>query len=107
MGGAPAELVGPPFAQTHESGVVVYGKGTRAPLTDVAADDTQASGVGYGLLMSRPNVLPVSVEGRPIAVRPLDPPATSTHVVAIWPEDMILTSRAVALLDFAVEKLGG
>jgi DNA-binding transcriptional LysR family regulator len=64
-------------------------------------------GAGYGLLMSRPNVLPVSVEGRPIAVRPLDPPATSTHVVAIWPEDMILTSRAAALLDFAVEKLGG
>jgi len=27
-------------------------------------------GVRYGLLMSRPNVLPMSVEGRPVAVRP-------------------------------------
>lgn len=66
-----------------------------------------ARGAGYGLLMSRPNVLPVSVEGRPITVRPLDPPATSTHVVAIWPEEMTLTSRAAALLDFAAEVLGG
>jgi DNA-binding transcriptional LysR family regulator len=63
-------------------------------------------GVGYGLLMSRPNVRPASVEGLPVAVRPLDPPATRTHVVAIWPEDMVLTARAAALLDYAVEKLG-
>lgn len=63
-------------------------------------------GVGYGLLMSRPNVRPASVEGLPVAVRPLDPPATRTHVVAIWPEDMTLTPRAAALLDYAVEKLG-
>jgi len=77
-----------------------------ARVTQVAlVEALVARGAGYGLLMSRPNVLPVSVEGRPIAVRPLDPPATSTHVVAIWPEDMILTARAVALLDFAVEKL--
>ncbi|MFD2364039.1 MULTISPECIES: LysR family transcriptional regulator [unclassified Arthrobacter] len=63
-------------------------------------------GVGYGLLMSRPNVLPVSAEGRPIAIRPFDPPVTLSHVVGIWPEDMTLTSRAAALLDYAVEKLG-
>ncbi|WP_460992731.1 LysR substrate-binding domain-containing protein [Sinomonas soli] len=63
-------------------------------------------GVGYGLLMSRPNVRPASVEGLPVAVRRLDPPATRTHVVAIWPEDMVLTPRAAALLDYAVEKLG-
>lgn len=63
-------------------------------------------GVGYGLLMSRPNVLPMSVEGRPVAIRPLDPPVTRSHVVAIWPEDMTLTARATALLDYAVEKLG-
>lgn len=63
-------------------------------------------GLGYGLLMSRPNVLPVSVEGRPVAVRPFEPPVTRSHVVAIWPEDMTLTSRAAALLDYAVEKLG-
>ncbi|WGW10622.1 LysR family transcriptional regulator [Saxibacter everestensis] len=64
-------------------------------------------GVGYGLLMSRPNALPTSIEGRPFVIRPLDPPVTVSHVVGIWPEDMNLTPRASALLDFAVEKLGG
>jgi DNA-binding transcriptional LysR family regulator len=64
-------------------------------------------GVGYGLLMSRPNTLPMSTEGRQVVVRPLDPPITVSHVVGIWPEDMNLTPRASALLDFAVEKLGG
>lgn len=63
-------------------------------------------GVGYGLLMSRPNALPMSVEGRPVVIRPLDPPATVSHVVGIWPDDMNLTPRAAALLDFATEKLG-
>lgn len=64
-------------------------------------------GVGYGLLMSRPNILPMSSEGRPVVIRPLDPPVTLSHVVGIWPADMKLTPRASALLDFAVEKLGG
>lgn len=64
-------------------------------------------GVGYGLLMSRPNTLPLSTEGLPVAIRPFDPPVTVSHVVGIWPEDMHLTPRASALLDFAVEKLGG
>lgn len=63
-------------------------------------------GMGYGLLMSRPNVLPMSVEGRPVAIRPFDPPVTLSNVVGIWPEDMTLTRRASALLDYAVEKLG-
>lgn len=63
-------------------------------------------GVGYGLLMSRPNTLPMSTEGREVIIRPLDPPVTVSHVVGIWPEDMSLTTRAVALLDFAAEKLG-
>lgn len=64
-------------------------------------------GLGYGLLMSRPNALPLSIEGRPIAIRPLNPPVTVSHVVAIWPADMRLTPRASALLDFAVQTLGG
>ena len=64
-------------------------------------------GLGYGLLMSRPNALPTSLEGRPVVIRPLDPPVTVSHVVGIWPEDMSLTPRASALLDFAVEMLGG
>lgn len=63
-------------------------------------------GVGYGLLMWRPNTLPMSPEGRPVVVRPLDPPVTVTHVVGIWPEDMNLTPRASSLLDFAEERLG-
>ncbi|MFV0435243.1 MAG: LysR substrate-binding domain-containing protein [Leucobacter sp.] len=64
-------------------------------------------GLGYGLLMSRPNTLPTNLEGRPVVIRPLDPPVTVSHVVGIWPEDMGLTPRASALLDFAVEKLSG
>ena len=64
-------------------------------------------GLGYGLLMSRPNTLPVSVEGLPVVIWPFDPPVTVSHVVGIWPEDMQLTPRASALLDFAIEKLGG
>lgn len=60
-------------------------------------------GLGYGLLMSRPNAATTSLE------RTDDdrPPVTVTHVVGIWPEDMDLTSRALALLDFAAERLGG
>ncbi len=64
-------------------------------------------GLGYGLLMSRPNPLTTSLEGRPVVIRPLDPPVTVTHVVGIWPEDMEPTSRARALLDFAAERFGG
>ncbi|WP_336852627.1 LysR family transcriptional regulator [Sinomonas albida] len=64
-------------------------------------------GVGYGLLMSRPNSAPMSVEGRPLAVRPLRPRASRTHVVAIWPEDMSLSPRAAALVDYAIEALSG
>ena len=64
-------------------------------------------GVGYGLLMSRPNSAPFSVEGRPLAVRPLRPSTGLTRVVAIWPEDMSLSPRAAALVEYAVEALGG
>jgi DNA-binding transcriptional LysR family regulator len=64
-------------------------------------------GLGYGLLMSRPNTLPMSTEGRPVVTRRLDPPVTLSHVVGLWPADMTLTPRASALLDFAVEAFGG
>lgn len=63
-------------------------------------------GLGYTLLMSRPNMLPVTAEGRPVVIRPLDPAVTVSHVVGIWPHDMQLTARAAALLDFAVERFG-
>lgn len=64
-------------------------------------------GLGYGLLMSRPNTLPMSTEGRPVVIRRLDPPVTLSHVVGLWPADMTLTPRASALLDFAAEAFGG
>lgn len=88
---------------------------TRGLEPRIAARVTQISlvdalvgrGMGYGLLMSRPNSRQSSIEGRSVVVRPLDPPVTVSHVVGIWPEDMNLTPRASALLDFAVERFGG
>lgn len=64
-------------------------------------------GLGYGLLMSRPNLLPMSPEGKPLVIRRLDPAVTVAHVVGIWPTDAGLTPRASALLDFAEETFGG
>lgn len=46
--GAIADIVGSAFVANHEIGVVIYGKGTKATVTDVAIDDTQTSGEGYG-----------------------------------------------------------
>lgn len=60
-------------------------------------------GLGYGLLMSRPNWAPVSLEGLPVAVRPLEPPASQTTMAGIWPEHLRLSPRAQALLDFTVD----
>ena len=60
-------------------------------------------GLGYGLLMSRPNAQSFSVEGHPVVRRQLDPPVTQSHVVGIWPRDMKLTPRAQALIDYAAE----
>jgi DNA-binding transcriptional LysR family regulator len=60
-------------------------------------------GVGYGLLMSRPNWVPITMEGLPVAVRRLEPPASQTSMVGIWPEHLRLSPRAQALLDFTVE----
>ncbi|EMY33025.1 LysR family transcriptional regulator [Arthrobacter crystallopoietes BAB-32] len=62
-------------------------------------------GLGYGLLMTRPNSPAQTLEGRQVAVRPLDPPASQTSVVAIWPEEMRLSPRAEAVLGFAVQAL--
>jgi DNA-binding transcriptional LysR family regulator len=62
-------------------------------------------GLGYALLMSRPNQPPQTIEGRQVVVRPLSPPASRTSVVAIWPEQARLSARAAALLDYAVEAL--
>ncbi len=60
-------------------------------------------GLGYGLLMSRPDGVSTTVEGRPLAVRPVFPPVSQTTISGIWPEHSTLSTRAQALLDFTVE----
>lgn len=80
----------------------------RARATNISLVEAIVSrGLGYGLLMSRPNSVQISAEGRPYVIRRFDPPVTMSHVVGIWPQDLTLTHRASALLDFAAERLGG
>ena len=62
-------------------------------------------GLGYSLLMSRPNQIPVSSEGKGLISRHLRPRAGQTSVVAVWPKEAMLTSRAQAVIDYAVEVL--
>lgn len=64
-------------------------------------------GLGYSLLMSRPNSTNLTTEGREIAARPLTPRAGLSSVVAVWPEGFELTPRARALTDYAAGHLGG
>lgn len=62
-------------------------------------------GLGYSLLMSRPNQIPVSSEGKGIVTRHLRPRAGQTSVVAVWPTETVLTARAQAVVQHAVEVL--
>ncbi|GII90660.1 LysR family transcriptional regulator [Sinosporangium siamense] len=62
-------------------------------------------GLGYSLVMSRPNQSPVSVEGRHIVERPLSPRAGKTSVVAVWPEHLALSRRARTLAEYAAAGL--
>ena len=62
-------------------------------------------GMGYSLLMWRPNYSMTTLEGRTVAMRPLRPRAGATSVVAVWPEQMVLSSRAGALLDHLASSL--
>ena len=62
-------------------------------------------GLGYSLLMSRPNQLPVSSEGLPIVSRRLNPRSGQTAVVAVWPAHVQLSARARAVISYAVEVL--
>lgn len=64
-------------------------------------------GLGYSLLMSRPNQKRVSNEGLELVTRPLQPRAGETFVVAVWPKPAPLTPRARAVVDYAVDVLGG
>ncbi len=62
-------------------------------------------GLGYSLLMSRPNQIPVSSEGMGLVTRHLRPRAGETSVVAVWPKEAELTARARAVVEYAVEIL--
>jgi len=56
-------------------------------------------GLGYGLLMRRPNNAEVSVEGRPLAFRDLKAPNYPNAVVAITPRGVRIPARVQALID--------
>ncbi|MEU2006936.1 LysR family transcriptional regulator [Rhodococcus sp. NPDC019627] len=56
-------------------------------------------GLGYSLLMWRPNYATTTLEGREVVMLPLRPQAGATSVVAVWPQHTTLSRRAVALLD--------
>jgi DNA-binding transcriptional LysR family regulator len=58
-------------------------------------------GLGYSLLMSRPNAQDTTTEGRQVVARPLAPRAGATSVAAVWPEQVALSPRAAAVLDYA------
>lgn len=59
-------------------------------------------GLGYGLLMSRPNNAEISLEGRKLAIRRLSQPNFPSAVVAVWPGKAQLPARVLALIDFAI-----
>jgi len=56
-------------------------------------------GLGYSLLMSRPNSVDITADGRRIVTRPLHPATGRTTVVAVWPENITLTLRTQAVID--------
>ncbi|MET4538403.1 DNA-binding transcriptional LysR family regulator [Arthrobacter bambusae] len=62
-------------------------------------------GLGYTLLMSRPNQIPISSEGKGLVTRHLRPRAGQTSVVAVWPKEATLSARATAVIHYAVEIL--
>lgn len=64
-------------------------------------------GLGYGLLMSRPNNPPHTLDGLPVAIRKLRPPNSPSAVVSIWPRASALGPRASALLDHCISAVDG
>lgn len=62
-------------------------------------------GLGYSLLMSRPNQIPISTEGKGLVTRHLRPRAGQTSVVAVWPKETTLSARAAAVNQYAIEIL--
>ena len=64
-------------------------------------------GLGYGLLMARPNNPALTLEGLPVAIRELEPPNSPTAVVAAWPQSSTLSPRAEALLEHSIGVMAG
>ncbi|EMQ99485.1 LysR family transcriptional regulator [Paeniglutamicibacter gangotriensis] len=64
-------------------------------------------GLGYGLLYSRPNNPPHTLEGLPVALRELEPPNSPTSVVAIWPRSSTLGPRALTLVEHGIQTMAG
>lgn len=62
-------------------------------------------GLGYSLLMSRPNALGITAEGRRIVARPLKPQAGATTTVAVWSAQVTLTPRAHAVVEYTATQL--
>lgn len=60
-------------------------------------------GLGYGLLMRRPNNAEMSLEGRPLAFRDLKAPNYPNAVVAISPRETKIPVRVQALVDYTVQ----
>ncbi|MCW4465034.1 LysR substrate-binding domain-containing protein [Glutamicibacter sp. MNS18] len=56
-------------------------------------------GLGYGLLMRRPNNAEFSLEGRPLVFRDLQAPNYPNAVVAISPRESKIPARVQALID--------
>jgi DNA-binding transcriptional LysR family regulator len=83
---------------------IVPRRSVSVPLVELAKARV-GRGLGYTLLMSRPNSTNLTTEGLEIAVRPLAPRAGLTSVVAVWPEGFQLTPRARALMDYAAGRL--
>ena len=60
-------------------------------------------GVGYGVLMSRPQGVETTIDGHRIVFKPLRPRRPRTDVVAVWHQDAAPTLRAQAAITFAQE----
>ncbi|MFD9669070.1 LysR family transcriptional regulator [Rhodococcus sp. NPDC059968] len=65
-----------------------------------------ARGLGYRLLMRLPYYSVTTLEGRRVVMKPLNPQAGRTSVVAVWPDQMDLSRRADALVNHLAAGLG-
>lgn len=65
-----------------------------------------ARGLGYSLLMWRPNYSMTTLEGRAVVMRPLEPQTGVSCVVGVWPKHATLSRRADALLAYLADELG-